>query len=222
MPQANSENDNPANQRSLTPACFHILRFILHCILYFAAYNKPQELLKIMDTKPLNVESFFWNYIQKDLRIISKILNLNIDQVLILLHLISEKILSNKSKPIGFISDWKSKEEREEYEKNFADNFIVCFIKSYDNIIAEAILKLQEEAEKNDDQIQKIYFIAYEKNNHVHDESLSLYQKPNLWKYQSFCDYDVFKTKLALTKQNEYGILNYLVENVYIFFLLFE
>lgn len=219
MPQANSQNDDPANQRTLNPASFHILRFFLHCILYFVAYKKPQELIQIMDSKPLNLETFFLSYIQKDLRIISRILNLNSDQVLILLHLISEKMLSNKSERFVIVNDWKSKEQREKYEKDFAESFINLSIESYDRIIAEASLKLQEEAKKSDDQTQKIYLIAYEKNHAQQDQLLSIYQRPNLWTYQPFCDYNVFKIKLALTKQDDYRLLKYLVENVFFFFV---
>lgn len=211
LPTANTQNDNPANQRLLNPANFHILRFIIHCTLFFASNSKPNELIEIMHTKTLDLKDFFWNYLHKDLRIISKILNLNMDQVFILLHLVSDKMLSNQS---SSFTKWQSKEERNKYERDFAENFIDCILASYEQTIAQASQELQKEAKNSNDEIQKLYFIAYEIVDDENHEFLTLYQGPDIWKYQPLCDYNVFKTKLALTKLYEHKILKYLVENV--------
>lgn len=174
-----------------------------------------------MHIKPSDLKEFFWNHIQKDLRIISKILNLNSDHVLILLHLISDKILSNQSSPSSSYSRWRSKQERQMYEKEFGDKFIDSILTSYEKLIAKATLELQEESKNSNDEIQKLYFIAYEKTDNGENNLTSQYQRPDIWKYQPLCDYNVFKIKLALTNQHEHKILKYLVENVFYFFLIF-
>jgi hypothetical protein len=50
-----------------------------------------------MSTNPNNKKEFFWNHIKKDLSIACKSLNVNFDEMLLLLHVISNDIMKSHS-----------------------------------------------------------------------------------------------------------------------------
>lgn len=98
MPIPSSLNENPANERLLTAPAFHILRFFIHACLYFACdFNNQQDIASMMTTNPTDKKQFFWDHMNKDLRIASKALNLNMDEMIILLHNICEDLLGHVS-----------------------------------------------------------------------------------------------------------------------------
>ena len=94
MNDASTISDNPQTERQLTQPAFHVVRFFLHCALYFAC-DKDEKAVKLMMIKEPDVpKDFFWQHLNKDLALIGRALNLNPDEVLIILHSILNDILS--------------------------------------------------------------------------------------------------------------------------------
>ncbi len=56
-----------------------------------------KDIQHIMSTNPNNKKEFFWNHIKKDLSIACKSLNVNFDEMLLLLHVISNDIMKSHS-----------------------------------------------------------------------------------------------------------------------------
>ena len=88
LPDSGVISDEPSNDRLLSSYAFQTLRFVVHACLYFACEKNEKEVASIMAHPYFpDKKKFFWDHLNKDLRILCKTLNLNIDEVVILLHL---------------------------------------------------------------------------------------------------------------------------------------
>ena len=87
LTDASTISDNPQTERQLNQPAFHVVRFFLHCALYFACDN-DEKAVKTMMVKD------FWQHLNKDLLLIGRALNLNRDEVLIILHSVLNDILN--------------------------------------------------------------------------------------------------------------------------------
>ncbi|CAF0704523.1 unnamed protein product [Brachionus calyciflorus] len=213
LPVPISINHDFANERLLNAASFHILRFIINCVMYFACDTNQEHVYNMMTCRPNDLKQFFWDYMQKDLRIISKALNLNTDEATILLHLISDDILKNITSSSNLFDKWQSKDERTKYEREFYENYIEHKLKNCGKLIGEATKKLKEEDKQNDEESQRLYFMAYELINENTNRASYLYEKFDFWKYQPICDFNVFKIEIEFTDSNDYKLLKLIVEN---------
>jgi hypothetical protein len=95
LPVASSLPDAPANERELNSTAFHILRFFVHACLYVACERSEKYVDEIMSTKSADKKQFFWDHMNKDIKIAAKTININADEMLTLLHVICMDILKN-------------------------------------------------------------------------------------------------------------------------------
>ena len=81
-----------------------------------------------MTTKVADMKLFFWEYMQKDLRLAARSLNLNQDEIITLVHRICGDILSNKT-AVQSNDSWSSKEDRQRWETMFFTTFLASKLK---------------------------------------------------------------------------------------------
>ena len=94
LTDASTISDNPQTERQLNQPSFHVVRFFLHCALYFACDRDEKAVKTMMVKEPALPKEFFWQHLNKDLFLIGRALNLNPDEVLIMLHSILNDILN--------------------------------------------------------------------------------------------------------------------------------
>lgn len=211
LPDATSLNDESANERYLNASSFHILRFIIHTSLYLASYDSPNEVYNVMNSHPEDLKQFYLTHMQKDLKIIARTLNLNIDEVIILIQSISVDILINEVSASKNYDRWSTKQNREDYEKEFYKVYLESKLKSYHQLISEANRNLVNDT-MSDDQSHFFYIMAYELSIEDKKKENFLYENPEFWKYQPPCDFNVFKNELELTADN--SLLKQFFKNV--------
>jgi uncharacterized protein YihD (DUF1040 family) len=92
LTDASTISDNPQTERQLNQPAFHVVRFFLHCALYFACDNDEKAVKTMMVKEQISPKDFFLQHLNKDLFLIGRALDLNQDEVLIILHSILNDI----------------------------------------------------------------------------------------------------------------------------------
>ncbi len=210
--------DTPANERELNGQSFHLLRFMIHACLYFAC-DGGHELTRMMTARPDNMKKFFWEHMQKDLRIASRLLNVNVDELLILLHYITDKMRDGMSDPSNQVYRWISKEERKSWESHLSRIFFDPILNNSSNFINEATRKLQENEsnKKEDDQSKTLYFMAYELTNDDSTKTKTIYEKSEFWKFLPNVNLGLLELELNTTHTDDYIFLKRFIQMVYFF-----
>ena len=69
-----------------------------------------------------NVKDFFWNHLLKDLFLITRALNMNMDEVYIIIHhILNEMMVQTKA---ATHDKWVTKPNRQNWEQSFSDYFL--------------------------------------------------------------------------------------------------
>ncbi len=84
--------------------------------------QKSIRLIMNPTVNPDNVKNFFWDHLNKDLNLIGKTLNLNMDEVFIILHFIFNDIMTSVKSSRN--DKWNSKNDRQNWENEFSDTFL--------------------------------------------------------------------------------------------------
>ena len=210
LPDAGMLSDEPSTDRQLSSYAFHTIRFIIHSCLYFACEHHESDVTYIMAHALLpDKKKFFWDHLNKDLRILCKTLNLNMDEVIILLHLVCNKLMLTNTHEIK----WNSKADRTKWENQFQQIIDPIFKNSSDEL-KKSLDILKETDSKGDNQSQQMYFMAYEllddndkdKHTHVYDDVL-------LWKYKPQVNLTILTTEMSnQTKHEDFQLLKKFVD----------
>lgn len=165
-----------------------------------------------MTTNPDSKKEFFWNHIKKDLNIACKSLNVNFDEMLILLHVISNEIM--KSHNVSQYDKWKTKEERQAWENAFSETYLTNILKKPNETISTAAKTLKDH-DTDQTQSKKLYFMAYELLNEDKELDKYLYQNLSFWKFKPKVDFVMMSNELKnTTKPEEFLILKKFIELV--------
>ena len=113
--------------RKLNSSSFHLERFIVNACMYLACDNENEKdvynLMYPQPNKSVKLKDFFWEHIQKDLKLAGKSLNLNLDELIILLH---KAIFSFLTTQVNFSSQiFSTKEDRQNWEDFFNKNHLL-------------------------------------------------------------------------------------------------
>ncbi len=213
LPDAAALPEDPLPERTLSAHAFATLKFVIHSCLYFACETREREVSSIMEYNVLpDKKKFFWDHLNKDIRILSKALNINAEDACILLHLVCNQILSNTRANTNDVK-WDTKENRSKWEEYFQQIIDPIFKNS-----ANELTKSQEalkSVNKDDEQSQEIYFMAYEINISKKNDGFpsNVYDDQNLWKYKPQVNLNILNTEMKFhTKNDEYTFLKKFVE----------
>jgi len=149
---------------------------------------------------PADKKEFFWSHMNLDLKIACKVLDVNRDEVLLLLHVICRDILQshNNVKP----DSWSTKDERQQWETAFSEAFLKPILKNPNAEISRAVALLNSEKDQEEDQNKKVYFMAYER---LTDDTKRghIYENDKFWKYIPNVSFNTLKIELDKTGQPE-------------------
>ena len=188
---------------------FATLKFVIHSCLYFACEVHEKDVSSIMTFNQLiDKKKFFWDHLNKDIRILTKALNINAEDACILLHLACNQILTNTRANTNDVK-WDTKENRSKWEDCF-QQIVEPVFKNYANELTKSQEALKSN-NKEDEQSQDIYFMAYEmlpKQKHT-----NAYNNEDLWKYKPQVNLNILNTEIKChTKAGEYPMLQKFIE----------
>ncbi|TRY96584.1 hypothetical protein DNTS_014460 [Danionella cerebrum] len=107
-------NRSEAPNRNLTLAQSCVLRLCLHLAMMQGHIHNQQGINNMIQPNVSNAFEFLWHHLEKDLKVLGKCLNLNIDDSAILIHLIFNGILHTS--PVASY-DLSKRKSREQWEK---------------------------------------------------------------------------------------------------------
>ncbi len=208
LKDAGTMKDEASTERLLTSIQLSIIRFFLHACLYFSCDLHEGDLDRVMTDPPADKKEFFWSHMNLDLKIVCKILNINRDEALLLLHVICRDILKshNNAKP----DTWNTKEERQQWENTFSDAFLKPLLKDPNAVVNRAAKMLNSEKSQEEDQNNKVYFMAYER---IENNKEQIYENDRFWRYIPNVNFNTLKIELNKSGQQEdHVILRKLVD----------
>ena len=165
--------------------------------------------------QPTDVKQFFWEHIQKDLKIICEILKLTLDELIIVLHLITFGFLRPESSLRGAAlvntrGSFETKAERQFWEDSFNRTYLAAYLTNSRKFINEANTEIQARNQgDNDSQQSKIYFMAYELLKEPAYKEVYLYEHEKFWKFRALVTFDSMSVDLINTPdlREQYKIL---------------
>jgi len=209
LPKASDLNDLPITERLLNSYEFQIERFFLHACLYLACGDTNEissdvhEIMKLAKPylKKEDIKQFFWDHMHKDLKITCSILNLTVDELIILLHLITFGFMKQDSSMRSSTHvrcSFESKQERQNWEDLFNRTYLSPFLSDIKSQINKANNDIQSlnQINGNGTQQSKIYFMAYELLKEPDFKTTFIYENETFWKFRAMITFDLMANDL--------------------------
>lgn len=95
---ASTVSDIPTDMRKLNAVGFHLERFLINACMYLSAGDHDENLedvRRIMAHIENDPKEFFWRYMNKDLNMIAKALNLTVDEVMMLWYFVCHSFIDD-------------------------------------------------------------------------------------------------------------------------------
>lgn len=152
---------------------------------------------------------------RNDLNIACKSLNLTLDEVIILLHLICNGFMG-KNTTFSSIN-FDTKQNRQQWEDLFNRSYLVPITESIAGSLTEANMVIKEQMMKascDEENQSKIYFMAYELLNPDESKSFLLYENEQFWKYRPNVSFDLMAVEFSKLNVNKlkHGTLSKFLE----------
>ena len=201
---ANEPEMPTSDLRKLNSSAFHLERFIINACMYLACDKENQNdvynLMYLKPNKNVELKDFFWDHIKKDLKLAGKSLNLNLDELIILLHKLAFSFIEiHDNTAIHFFT---AKDDRQNWEKAFNETFLVPLLTKFTHNINESN-KIIREKNSNESTQSKVYFMAYELLNEDQNTKYLLYENEEFWRYRPIVTFDLMRIELGLTTSKE-------------------
>ncbi|XP_051523957.1 E3 ubiquitin-protein ligase rnf213-beta-like isoform X2 [Myxocyprinus asiaticus] len=116
-----AENRSEAPHRNLSLAQSCVLRLCLHLAMLQGAIHHQQGIRSMIHPTVKDVYEFLWQHLEKDMKVLGKTLNLNMDDTAIIVHLILNWVLQTTT---GGVQDLSSRRSREQWESTVCNSVI--------------------------------------------------------------------------------------------------
>ena len=226
LTEASNQSDVPvSDMRLLNSSAFHLERFVVNACMYFALGDQNENVetvRKIMYPQPdkkIDLKDFFWLHMKKDLSLLSKTLNLTLDEVIILLHKIVFSFLTKKA---DFKSEnFSTKEERQMWEDLFNKVYLSPIFTNTSFYLNESNQLIQQQNLQEEKNQSKIYFMAYELLNEDPTKKNHFYEHEEFWRYRPIVTFGLMTTELNLTTNKEkHKVLKQFSKSIYLLQML--
>eukprot|EP00118_Oscarella_pearsei_P024112 m.298997 g.298997 ORF g.298997 m.298997 type:complete len:1015 (+) comp40786_c0_seq14:4240-7284(+) len=129
--QPSARSDSVAPERGLSSASCAFVRFLMHAALMWASCSDDRQLVVAVAqiVKPgvheAQLSEFFWEHFEKDLKAFSKAIGQTPNDASVVIHQILNGLIIQHQDVFGGDGTLKSKEERQTWERQFSQRFIV-------------------------------------------------------------------------------------------------
>ena len=102
--ESQNRNNVPSSERQLSPAAVCIVRAVLHSVLVWTSCNNKQatedllQLVTLGSLQPHELPLFFWRHLEKDIELLGRALNKNMQEASLVLHLVIQRMGSSTTR----------------------------------------------------------------------------------------------------------------------------
>ncbi|XP_051967995.1 E3 ubiquitin-protein ligase rnf213-beta-like [Xyrauchen texanus] len=131
--EGENRSDAPYRNMSLAQSC--ILRLCLHLAMLQGAIHHLQGIRSVIHPTVHDVYEFLWQHLEKDMKVLGKTLNLNMDDTAIIVHLVLNKFLQTTR---GDVLDLSSRRSREQWETTVCKSVISPILQDLNSTLGKA------------------------------------------------------------------------------------
>ncbi|XP_056089655.1 E3 ubiquitin-protein ligase rnf213-beta [Rhinichthys klamathensis goyatoka] len=131
--RAGNRSEAPNRNLPLAQSC--VLRLCLHLAMLQGAIHHQQGIRNMIKPTVYDVEEFLWQHLEKDMEVLGKTLNLNMDNTAIIIHLIFSRSLQTTS---GAGVDLSSRKSREQWESTVCKTVISPVLQDMNRMLGRA------------------------------------------------------------------------------------
>ncbi|XP_051530047.1 E3 ubiquitin-protein ligase rnf213-beta-like isoform X2 [Myxocyprinus asiaticus] len=117
--EGENRSEAPYRNMSLAESC--ILRLCLHLAMLQGAIHHQQGIRSVIHPTVHDVYEFLWQHLEKDMKVLGKTLNLNMDDTAIIVHLVLNGFLQTTR---GDVLNLSSRRSREQWERTVCKSVI--------------------------------------------------------------------------------------------------
>ena len=94
-------SSTPSSERQLSPAAVCIMRALMHSVLVWISCSTQKatqgllQLVTVGSVRPRELSEFFWRHLEKDLELLCRALNKNMQEAVLVLHLVIQRMGSS-------------------------------------------------------------------------------------------------------------------------------
>ncbi|XP_076154176.1 E3 ubiquitin-protein ligase rnf213-beta isoform X3 [Alosa pseudoharengus] len=141
--EARLRSEAPERQMSSVQSC--LLRFLTHLAMLLGAAQNQQGVRAMIQHRVHNVIEFLYNHLEKDMKVLGRSLDLNMDDTAIIVHLI---LSASARDSYQQRADLASRQGRERWEKTVCDSVITPTLQDLNRKLTQA-----QEAVSADDRL---------------------------------------------------------------------
>ncbi|XP_039521132.1 E3 ubiquitin-protein ligase rnf213-beta isoform X4 [Pimephales promelas] len=130
-----ANNRSEAPNRNLPQAQCCVLRLCLHLAMLQGAIHHQQGIRNMIKLTVNGVKEFLWQHLEKDMEVLGKTLNLNLDDTAIIIHLIFNRFLQNTA---GAGVDLSTRKSREQWEITVCKTVISPVLQDMNRMLRDA------------------------------------------------------------------------------------
>ncbi|XP_050980097.1 LOW QUALITY PROTEIN: E3 ubiquitin-protein ligase rnf213-beta-like [Labeo rohita] len=130
-----AENRSEAPNRNVTLAYSCVLRLCLHLAMLQGAILHQQGIRNMIHPNVHDVYEFLWQHLEKDMEVLGKTLNLNLDDSAIIIHLIFNRFLQTTT---GADMDLSTRKSREQWETTVCKSVISPVLQDLNRMLKRA------------------------------------------------------------------------------------
>jgi hypothetical protein len=213
LTDAESQPERPQSDlRLLNSPSFHLERFFINACMYLACDRENEEkVYKCMYPQPdrakVWLKDFFWDHMKKDLSLAGRSLNLVLDELIVLLHMVSFSFLTQGQ--VAFNGQqFATKDDRQAWEDIFNKTYLLPILTNASQNINDANHEIRKLNTKEDENQSKIYFMAYELLNEDPAKKDFLYENEQFWRYRPIVTFDLMSIEINLfTNKEQFKVL---------------
>ncbi|MBN3307566.1 RN213 ligase, partial [Amia calva] len=154
--EARQRSDAPERQLSLAASC--TLRLLTHMAMLLGASCDPRVMDDMISPRVRDVMDFLWKHLEKDMGVLGRALDKNIDDTAITVHLIIHSFLDNGSRSGNIDSSLSTRQARQCWEELVCKTVVNPVIQSLDRALIQAQQQINADDRLSGSPLMKVLY----------------------------------------------------------------